>query len=369
MASTADLPKVLLFAGQFAVRGQSGYTLRLARGLPEQGIRPSVVCPDACVLSADVRQALQIRVYPHLLQPILGRLMLEILRRQLSLDPPDIIHAQSQKALSGAAWIARKLDRPLVVTVHDFLNPNKRLRIDRSVCQRILAVSEAVRNDLITQHKLPAEMITVISSGVPSRPLEPEEMVLNSAKVPVVGTAGPLEAVKGLPFFLGAAARVLATGRDVEFVVAGAGPEEQNLRRLTRELGIAEHVTFLPNLSDFTPALEAMDIFCLPSLSQGLGTVMLEAMALGRPVIATKVGGVFQVVHDGKTGLLVPPSNSAQLADRMLELLDDPLKARRLGQAAHEVVESQFNLERMVSQTADVYREMLEQRAPVAMTA
>ena len=76
---------------------------------------------------------------------------------------------------------------------------------------------------------------------------------------------------------------MLATGRDVEFVIAGAGPEEENLRRLARELQIADHVTFVPNLSDFGEALVAMDIFCLPSLQQGIGTIMLEAMASRDP--------------------------------------------------------------------------------------
>lgn len=364
MAFSADLPQVLLFAGQFAVRGQSGYTLRLAQGLPEQGLRPLVVCPDARVVSAETRQALQIREYPHLLQPVLGRLMLEILLRKLSIDPPEIVHAQSRTAIRGATWIARQLERPLVITIHDYLPERAALRIDRQACQRVIAVSDAVREHLIDRHKLPPELVTVISSGVACGQTEPIEPVLNPAKVPVVGTAGPLEAVKGFPFFLGAAARVLATGRDVEFLVAGAGPEEQNLRRLARELGIAPHVTFLPNLSDFSPALEAMDIFCLPSLLQGLGTVMLEAMALGRPVIATKVGGVFRVIRDGKTGILVPPSDSTQLAARILELLEAPEKARRMGQAAREEVSAQYNVETMVQQTAALYREVLEHSAP-----
>ncbi len=155
--------------------------------------------------------------------------------------------------------------------------------------------------------------------------------VLSPGRVPVVGTAGPLEALKGLPFFLGAAQRVLAENPQVQFLIAGAGPEEQNLRRLARELKIVEAVTFVPKLYDFSTALEAIDIFCLPSLRQGLGTIMLEAMGRGIPVIASGVGGVFSVVSDNETGLVVPPSNSARLAERILELLSDPLRARTLG--------------------------------------
>jgi glycosyltransferase involved in cell wall biosynthesis len=170
-----------------------------------------------------------------------------------------------------------------------------------------------------------------------------------------------LEAVKGLPFFLGAAQRVLAMNPNVQFLIAGAGPEEQNLRRLVRELDIVEAVTFVPNLYDFSTALEAMDIFCLPSLRQGLGTIMLDAMGRGIPVIATGVGGVFSVVSDNETGLVVPPSNSARLAERILELLADPLRARALGTKGRELVREEFSVERMVQETAELYREVVEE--------
>lgn len=359
MAHADDAPQVLLLAGRFAVRGQCSYTLRLAEGLPTEGFRAQVVCPDARAVPEDKRRELQIREYPHLFQPVVNRVVLELLLRRLTYDPPDLIHAQTPAALAGAEWIARHLERPLVVTIHDFLPERTTLSIDRDVCERVIAICDAVREYLIERHRIASDLITVIPSGVACPRGKTSEPVLQANKVPVIGTAGPLEAVKGFPYFLGAAARVLATGRDVEFVVAGAGPEERNLRRLSRDLGIAEHITFLPNLSDFSPALEAMDIFCLPSLQQGLGTTMLEAMALGRPVIATNVGGLFEVVRDGISGLLVPPSDSVQLAARMMELLDDPVKARRLGYAARQNVAADYNVEQMVSHTARVYREVM----------
>jgi glycosyltransferase involved in cell wall biosynthesis len=363
MAHSTDVPQVLLFAGPFAVRGQCAYTLRLAESLPEHGYRALVVCPDARMVPPETRRELQIREFPHLFQPLLGHVVQEILLRQLQFDPPEIIHAQTPSAVRGATWLARQLERPLVVTIHDYLPERTALRIDREVCRQVITVCDAVQDYLIDRRIVPRDLLTVIPSGVTCSRTQPVEPVLQPGKVPVIGTAGPLEAVKGFPYFLGAAARVLATGRDVEFVVAGAGPEEHNLRRLSRELGIVDHVTFLSNLLDFSPALEAMDVFCLPSLRQGLGTVMLEAMALGRPVIATKVGGLFEVVRDDETGLLVPPSDSVQLAGRMLELLDDPVKARRLGHAAREEVAAQYSVDRMVQETVGVYREVLERSA------
>jgi glycosyltransferase involved in cell wall biosynthesis len=363
-----DEPSVLLFAGRFFLRGSSAYTLRLAEHLPDLGFRVSVMCPNAQSVDPEQRKQLGIVEYPYLQAPVWGRVMLEMLARELDDDPPDLIHIQSRNAIPQGLWLARRLQIPVIQTVHDYLQPRERLRIDSLLTRRVLAVSDSVKADLIGRCRLEDNFVTVIHSGVDCDPQRLEWEILSPGRIPVVGTAGPLEAVKGFPFFLGAAARVLAAGREVEFVIAGAGPEEENLRRLARELGIAEQVTFVPNLLDFSEALEAMDLFCLPSLQQGIGTIMLEAMVLGRPVIATRVGGVYRVIRDGETGLLVPPSDSAKLAERIMELLDDPERARRIGLAARAEVQQEFRVDQMVALTAQVYREVLGQGATSSST-
>jgi glycosyltransferase involved in cell wall biosynthesis len=369
VAADADLPRILLFAGRFAVRGTCRYTLRLAEGLPEERFRVSVVCPDAQRVDRLVRQQLKIVEFPYLQVPVWGHVVQELLYRSLKAVPPDLIHVQSRGAVTMGERLAHKLKKPMVLTVHDYLQPRERFQVKLSLCQQVIAVSESVKADLLSRTAIPEDRITVIHSGVECQAGPCKRPILDGTRVPVIGTAGPLEAVKGFPFFLGAAARVLATGRDVEFVIAGAGPEEESLRRLSRELGISDHVTFVPNLLDFSEAIQAMDIFCLPSLQQGIGTIMLEAMALGRPVIATRVGGVYRVVDDGVTGLLVPPSDSERLADRMLELLNDPQRAQSIGAAAQAHVHGEFGEERMVQQTAEVYRHVLDQWAQPSQAA
>ena len=356
-------PLILLFAGRFTVRGSCSYSLRLAEHLPMQGMRSTVVCPDARRVEPERRRELQIREFSHLHLPLWGCVVVRMMLRQLQLDPPDLIHIQSRNVAQQGMWLARELKRPFVLTVHDYLQASERFVVDRHWCQRIIAVSESVKSDLQKRAGLPGDLISVIHSGVDTHDTIDETTVLEANRLPVVGTAGPLEGVKGFPFFLGAAARVLATGRDVEFVIAGAGPEESNLRRLARELKIDSHVTFSPNLLEFGDALSATDIFCLPSLQQGIGTIMLEAMSKGRPVIASRVGGIDQVVRDGETGLLVPPSNSESLANRILELLDNPVKAREMGRAARIEVARDFSVDQMVSKTVAVYREILEAKS------
>ncbi len=352
-------PSVLLVSGPFSVRGSCSYSLRLAEHLPASGFRSSVDCPDARLVEPERRRELNIREFAHLHLPLWSTVVMRMIERQLRQDPPDLIHIQSRLAASQGIWLARRLRRPFVLTVHDYLRPCEKLALDRRLCQRIIAISESVKSDLLERTGLPSELISVIHSGVDTDEGVDETSVLKPNHVPVVGAAGPLEAVKGFPFFLGAAARVVAQGRDVEFVIAGAGPEESNLRRLACQLKIGPRVTFVPNLLEFDDALSAMDIFCLPSLQQGIGTIMLQAMSMGRPVIATRVGGVHQVVRDHDTGLLVPPSNSEALASSILELLDDPEKARSIGHAARVEVMREFSVQQMVSKTANVYREIL----------
>lgn len=353
-------PSVLLVAGRFAVRGSCAYTLRLAENLPHHGFRTHVICPDAQLIDPERRRDLNIEELSQVDWPLWGSVVRGMLLRQLWSDPPELIHIQSRGALHQGQWIARHLRRPFLLTVHDYLQPCERLCIDRRYCRQIIAVSDSVKADLLQRTRLPEDLVTVVHSGVDRAASCEFLKIFEPRRVPVVGTAGPLEAVKGFPFFLGAAARVLATGREVEFLIAGAGPEESNLRRLCRELGINDKVTFVPNLLDFDDALVAMDVFVLPSLQQGIGTIMLDAMAMGRPVIATRVGGVYCAVRDQETGLMVPPSNSEALSARIAELLDNPAKARAIGSAARDMVEREFGVHGMVEQTVGLYHDVLE---------
>ncbi|MGE4001553.1 MAG: glycosyltransferase family 4 protein, partial [Planctomycetaceae bacterium] len=315
---------VLLLAGRFEVRGSSTRTLHLAEHLPSHGIRPRLVCVDSMRVSPERRKKFALMTMPLLDAPLVDRLYHYFLYRDLRDTPPDLIHVQWRGMLGLGQWLAKRWQRPYVVTVHDYLGPQDSFKYDEQWGRGVVAVSESVKEDLLRQTRLPRELVTVIHSGVPTGMAERGPPVLEASHTPVVGTAGPLEAAKGLDYFL-RAARIVAQSRpDVQFLIAGAGPEESRLRRMVAELKLTGQVTFVPNVYDFSYSLEAMDIFCLPALKQGLGTIMLEAMARGKPVIATRAGGVDTVVDEGTSGLLVAPSDSDDLAGRMLELLSDP---------------------------------------------
>jgi glycosyltransferase involved in cell wall biosynthesis len=354
--------EVLLLAGRFEVRGSCAYSIRLATGLPDRGLTARIVTSCANLVNPADRKTLEISEFSRLETPVWGCVMRRLLSRDLRQRPPRLIHIQSHRMLSLGRWLARRLAIPYVVTVHEHPQSCCKLSIEPPLGRMVIAVSESVRQELVDRFKLPANLVTVIPSGVETVTPPGLPLPLEPGHIPVIGTASPLEAVKGIPYFLGAARQVLDVRSHVEFLVAGAGPEEANLRRVTRELGITEKVTFVPTIRSFTDALAATDIFCLPSVQQGLGTTMLEAMALGRPVIATGVGGVSSVIRDGETGLLVPPRNSSVLAKRMVELLDNPPRARSIGNQARRLVIDEFNVADMVRKTAEIYRKALDAR-------
>ncbi len=350
---------VLLLAGRLEVRGRTSQLIHLARRLPDEGFKVRLLCPNASPLGRETVQGLPIREAPAIEWPLVRRAAWYWLLWEMRANPPDLIHVYQRRVLPFGTWLARKLQRPYVVTFHDFLRPGESLTIDNIRCRRYLAVSEPIREELFTQPRYPQELVEVIHSGVETDFQHATPELLDPSQSPVIGTAGPLEFDKGHDVFIRAAPLILQRVPNAQFVIAGTGPEEARLRQLVRELKMTEQVTFVSGMADLSVAIEAMDIFVLPSLRQGLGTIMLEAMARSRPVIASQSGGIYQIVQEGVTGLLVPPSDSPALAQRVVDLIHNPERARQLGKAAREQVLIHFRVEDMVEKTAEMYRAVL----------
>ena len=355
----SEQPSILLVASRFQPRGSSSYTLRLAEGLADHGFAAHIVCPDARMIPQPLRSRLSIVESGLLDTSLLRSLSVVMTSRDLLGFSPKLVHVQSRSAIPFGVPLARWLKLPCVLTIHDYLSRWDSIPTDRNVIKRVIAVSESVGDDLLARSGIIPDTLETIHCGVSIPELGDNSDILNGSRIPVVGTAGALELSKGVSFFLEAARIVLDAGHDAEFLIAGSGPEEHALRMQARKLKLTERLTFVPNLPDFESSLRAMDIFCLPALVQGLGTVMLEAMSFGRPVIATGVGGVSAVVTDDRAALAVPPSDSEALAARIIELLSDPIRARALGNAGRQRVIESFSADQMVEHTVNVYRDVL----------
>lgn len=232
----------------------------------------------------------------------------------------------------------------------------------------VIPNSKSGKDYLITRG-IKAKHITVIYNGINIQRLIPEpsaiERVRNtlglSGNTKIVGISASLTALKDHDTFLRAAQIISSTMPEVKYSILGDGPLRQELEKLAGELGIESKVLFLGNLTGVSPYLSVFDIVCLTSNQpEGCSNAILEAMALGKPVVATRVGGNVELVEDGKTGLLVPVQNPKALADAILYILNNPEQAKEMGKQGKNRVAKDFSLERMISDYEAIYTEAMK---------
>jgi glycosyltransferase involved in cell wall biosynthesis len=231
---------------------------------------------------------------------------------------------------------------------------------------RYLTVSESVRGVLVRDGVDPAR-IRVVHSGVDPerfRGSSPDRRskLLREWKlpdgIPLVGCIGALVRNKGIRYFVDAAASVLRT-RDCAFVVVGEGELYDELSRRALDSGLGPRFRLVGFRSDVGDILSALDVFVLPTLEEGLGTSLLDAMLLERPTVATQVGGVPEVIRSGSNGLLVGPGDAPALARAIEALLADPKAARRYGEEGKKTVLESFSVDAMVEKTIQAYEDLL----------
>lgn len=356
-----SLQRILMLDGELSFRGSSLLTLRLARGLERRELDTALVCTHVDGLDETLLRGVRLHVIRGYNYPLWGRLVLRTLYRDMKDQRPDVIHVLDGRLLPQGIRLARKLRRPLIVSVGDHAEAAA-LHLSGSVpeLKAIISVSDSVQQQIPETRQTVSIEKRVVFPGVAVRDESCVDLPLDDDRPPVIGMAGPLEIVKGAAFFLRACHRVVEAGHNIRIVIAGSGPEERSLRHLAASLELSSRLTFVDGGVSMTGYLSAIDIFCLPSLQQGLGVMMLEAMALGRPVIASGVGGVLSVVEDDVTGLIVPPSDSRSLADRIMELLLDRDRARRIALAGQQLMRQRFSEERMLDEMIGIYREVLD---------
>jgi len=295
-----------------------------------------------------------------------GRL-LSLLRRERI----QIVHAHLFSAGLVARILGRIADVPVIITSqHDTdlaMGLGRRLaeRITAPLCDTVVASSESVRRFAVETYGLRPGLVRTLRVAV-EIPGEPEderrrETVRRELGAGpqdlLVGAIGALQEPKrGLSVFL-AAARLLAHELPrVRFALVGNGPARLRLEERAAEEGVSHRTTFSGARRDVTEVLRALDLFVEPALWEGLGLTLLRATAAGRPVVATRVGALPELVLDGRTGILVPPGDPPALAAACASLLRDGARAGRLAAAARQRAATSFRIELLVQDTADLYR-------------
>ena len=296
------------------------------------------------------------------------------LYRLLKEHKPDILHSFLFHANMFGRIVGRLAGVPVIISSERTMGMEgkHRLLLNRltaSLADKIVTVSEAVREFAIAKIGITPDKLVTIYNGVdlsefsrnPNREgIEEARRELGIAPSHVVvGTVGHLEEEKGCEYLLQAAARVSTQDGNVTFLLVGDGSQRAKLENLAEDLSISSNVIFMGYRNDIPRILSVMDIFVLPSLYEGLPNALLEAMAACRPVVATQVGGIPEVVADGETGILVPRRDPGALAGAICVLLEDRDRAREMGMRGRNQVERLFSVETMVAKTEALYEELI----------
>jgi glycosyltransferase involved in cell wall biosynthesis len=235
-------------------------------------------------------------------------------------------------------------------------------------CDRIHALTELEKKDFLSFYICFASKIEVISSGVELDALRPTQRLINGMKneflegekIYLVGMVGRLEPVKGPVYFIEAAKLVLRKKKNVKFYVVGEGSLRGALEKEVREAGIEERFIFTGWKEDVSAILFTLDLLVLPSLNEAVGRSALEAQAAGVPVVATRVGGVSEVIKDGVTGVLVEPKSAPALASAILSLLNDEAKRISMGEAGRGWVDERFSDRTMADKFKQLYSDLMK---------
>lgn len=370
------MARVLHVITSIQVGGAEIHLLALAKGLQKDGWGCSVAyLKGRADLSAEYAAA-GIPVHPLDLRPWLDVGTLRRLVRVIRQERPDIVHAHlfPAEVYATAAHLFARSRAKLVCTKHnddDFLRrPHFRLLhfLMSYRAERIIAISEHVRRYTVAIGTAdPTRVVTIPYGydGVPIRATRDEvRRELGFGKDTfLIGTVGRLAPQKGQWHLIEAMRTVVAAGENVALAIVGEGPLRESLQQQVVTAGLDRHVVFAGFRQDAPDLMRAFDVFALPSLWEGFGLVLLEAMAVARPIVASRVSAIPEVVEDGVTGLLVPPGDARALAEALLFLRRDAVRRERLGAAGAERLRREFALERVLERTAAVYRAVLEEAA------
>lgn len=287
---------------------------------------------------------------------------------QLRRSTPDIFHAHLTwpLACTEAILLARFARVPVVTATMQLfwdLPYNAFMRLKRrlvsAAVDRYIAVSDENADRMRSTFGLRPGMIQTIPNAVDLSHFDtsggPRSEDGSDEGRPVVLTIARLAEQKGIRYLLDAASSV----PEADFLIAGDGPDRQALESRAHQLGLAERVRFLGFRDDIPGLLAACDVFVLPSLYEGFPLSILEALGVGKPVVASAVGGIPEVIQDGRTGLLVPAGDPGALADAIRRILNDSADARAMARAGQELVRENYSVEAMVRTVSTLYDELL----------
>jgi glycosyltransferase involved in cell wall biosynthesis len=348
-------------------RGGQNQVLLTVNGLREIGHRAALVAHPGGELRKRASEGLE-------LIPIAPRAEMDLsaawrFSRVLKRLRPDVVHAHDPHGVAmaalalsfGAASAGGRSPALIAARRVDFrLKGNSFSRWKYRQVDCFIAASEAIRRMLLADGVEERRTIAIhegidVERVEKTPPVDVHEAFWLPHGSPVVGNVAALVPHKGQRDLIEAARLVVQQIPDARFVILGEGQLREHLERLVREHRLEKHVLMPGFRTDVIGCIKGFDLFVLSSITEGLGTSLLDAMACGKPIVATRTGGIPEVVADGTTGLLVPPHDHQSLAAAIVRMLREARLRQQMGEAGRARVGERFTAERMVAATADVY--------------
>ncbi|HXX81306.1 MAG TPA: glycosyltransferase family 4 protein [Thermodesulfovibrionales bacterium] len=348
--------------------GQENRILKEAKGLQKLGVRVIVLCQPGSILEKNARsEGIEVRTCT------MGKhynvVAISSILRLMKREKIDVVstHSGRDSFLAGIAGrISRR--RPLIVRTRHIAMPITTRITYRMLPHVVVTTSEYVRQYLIRKGIAPEKVVT-IHTGIDLSVFNPDSTTGNLREdlglkqdIPLIGTVAILRFKKGHHILLDAVQEVLKEIPEAVFVFAGDGPQKNNIERKINSMGLTQKVLMLGLRKDVPGVLKSLDIFVLPTLQESHGGVFVEAMAMGRPVIGTDVGGVGEVIQDGINGYLVRPNDVSALAGAMISMLRDKERTALMGREGRKMVQEGFTIEGMCEKTYALYSSLLARK-------
>ena len=364
---------ILFLTTHLNIGGITSYVFSLAAGLKERGHTVYVASSDGEMAGRFTMEGIYLIPIPIGTKSeaspkvLMSAFKLKPLLRKQRID---VIHANTRVTQVLASVLSTHTRTPYVVTCHGFFK--RRLHRILFPCwgRRTIAISVQVQQHLVRDFNVKESEIRLVPHGIDVSRFwtkaqgdrESRKRLLGLHEGPVVGIIARLSEVKGHKYLIHAMQEVVRHVPAAQLLIIGEGRTGEGLRALTQKLALEKSVVFFPRAAETAAVLSLMDVFVMPSLNEGLGLGLMEAMSCGLAVVGSKVGGIKSLIQHEVSGLLVPSANPALLAEALVELLNDPEKQRRLGEKAREFIAEHFSYEEMITKTEEVYRECLVER-------
>jgi glycosyltransferase involved in cell wall biosynthesis len=356
-------------------RGGEQQTLYLLEGLEKRG-HPVTLCVQRDAPLVERARDAGIDVLPMRMRgeadPVAMARLAGVIRKRR----PEIVHCHTSHAhtlVAAAARLVSRRMRPRILLSrrvdfsiyrHSFIGLNG---FKYRLVDQIVAISERIR-DVLLEDGLDASRIEVVHSGIDptrfsvARPCDLRAEFGFPDTTQVIVNVAYFADHKGQRFLVEAAPKILRACPETALLLVGDGELRPALQALAAELGVAERVLFPGFRRDVPEILLGADLYAMPSLLEGLGTSVLDALVCGLPVVAARAGGIPEMIHHGENGLLVPPKDADALAEALIRLLKDPAECERFARAGPETVAERYTVDHMVEGNLRVYERLLAER-------